>query len=240
MKGIILAGGIGSRLFPLTKSINKCLLPVCGVPMIYRMIDLLTSSNITDIMIVLGTHHADQVITSLGSGNLNNCSLTYKIQEKADGIATALNLCKDFCGDEKFVMLLCDNIFTDHKLISENIKKFESSPDSYQLFAKSVPDPERFGVPVYKEDKVIDIIEKPSDPPCNKAIVGLYCYTPEVFEVIKTLKPSQRGEYEISDVNSWLVKNRTGSVVDIYCDWIDARTLDSYRKANEIIWNLNN
>ena len=181
-----------------------------------------------------------QVISLLGSGSDLNCSMTYKVQDKANGIAAALKLCKNFCANEKFVVLLGDNIFSNHELISSEIKKFSNSKESYKLFAKQVPDPQRFGVPVYDSSgKIIDIVEKPKNPPCDKAIVGLYCYTPEAFEVINRLKPSARGEYEISDVSSWFVKNRKGDVIDINCGWIDAGTHESYRKANEMIWETN-
>lgn len=238
MKGVILAGGVGSRLYPLTKATNKCLLPVGGVPMIYRMIELLTKSNVSDIMLITGTEHMDQVVSLLGSGTDLNCSLSYRIQEKANGIAAALNLCKNFCSNEKFVVLLGDNIFGDHEEVSRKIREFDSCKnESYRLFAKRVPDPQRFGVPIYDGDKVVDIIEKPKDPPNNKAIVGLYCYTPEAFDVVNTLQPSARGEYEISDVNAWFVKNKNGKLVDIDCEWIDAGTHESYRKANELIWS---
>lgn len=238
MKGIILAGGVGSRLYPLTKATNKCLLPVAGVPMVYRMIDLFTSSGIEDIMLITGTDHAGQVISSLGSGAHLNCSMTYKVQDKANGIASALKLCKVFCANEKFVVILGDNIFSDHSLISKELRDFKDSEDSFRLFAKQVPDPERFGVPVYDATgKVVDIVEKPKNPPCNKAVVGLYCYTSEAFDVIDTLQPSSRGEYEISDVSSWFVKNKSGRVVDIDCGWVDAGTQESYRKANEMLWS---
>ena len=239
MKGIILSGGIGSRLYPLTKATNKCLLPVGGVPMVYRMIDLFTSSGIDDIMLITGIDHAGQVISSLGSGADLNCSMTYRVQDKANGIAAALKLCKNFCANEKFVVLLGDNIFGDHELISNELRKFSTSKDSYKLFAKQVSDPQRFGVPVYDTlGKVIDIIEKPKHPPNDKAIVGLYCYTSEAFDVIEELKPSARGEYEISDVSSWFVKNRQGTIVDINCDWVDAGTHESYRKAHEMVWEI--
>jgi len=237
MKGIILSGGVGSRLYPLTKATNKSLLPIAGVPMIYRMIDLLTSSNIKEIMLITGTEHMGQTVSLVGSGVVKNCEMTYRVQDKADGIASALKLCKNFCENEKFVVLLGDNIFSDHHFISEKVKEFENSSDDYRLFSKSVSDPERFGVPVYENGKVIDIVEKPKTPPSDEAVVGLYCYTPEAFNVIETLKPSPRGEYEISDVNSWFVKNRQGQVVKINCGWVDAGTHDSYRKANEMIWS---
>ena len=236
MKGIILAGGTGSRLSPLTKVTNKCLLPVGNSPMIYRMIDLFVSSGISDIMLVTGPEHMGQVISLLGSGKEKNCSMTYKVQDTANGIAAALKLCKNFCNSDKFAVILGDNIFDDHVAISKSIKDFQKSADSYRLFAKSVPDPQRFGVPVYENEKIIDIVEKPKNPKSNKAIVGLYCYSPEAFDVIDTLEPSARGEYEISDVNSWFVKNRNGCVVDVLCGWVDAGTHESYKKANEMIW----
>lgn len=238
MKGVILSGGVGSRLYPLTKATNKCLLPVAGVPMVYRMIDLFTSSGIEDIMLITGTDHAGQVISSLGSGDDLKCSMTYRVQDKANGIAAALKLCKVFCADEKFVVILGDNIFSDHRLISRELREFKDSSDSFKLFAKQVPDPQRFGVPVYDNyGKVIDIVEKPKNPSCDKAVIGLYCYTNEAFDVIDKLQPSSRGEYEISDVSSWFVKNRRGKIVDIDCDWVDAGTQESYRKANEILWS---
>lgn len=238
MKGIILAGGTGSRLYPLTKVTNKCLLPVGNEPMIYRMLDIFKRSNVTDIMLVTGPEHMGHVISLLGSGAEFGCSLTYKVQDNANGIAAALNLCSTFAKNEKFVVILGDNIFSDNKEISNYISEFESSLDDYRLFSKNVPDPERFGVPLLdKNGKILDIVEKPKNPPSDKAIVGLYCYTHEVFEIIKNLKPSQRGEYEISDVNSWLVKNKNGSLVNINCKWVDAGTHDSYKKANEILWS---
>jgi len=237
MKGIILAGGVGSRLYPLTKATSKCLLPVGGVPMVYRMIDLFTASDINDIMLITGTEHAGQTISLLGSGAELNCSMTYRVQDKANGIASALKLCESFCANDKFVVVLGDNIFSSHDQIASELKDFKSSKDSFKLFAKKVPDPHRFGVPVYDEKgKVVDIVEKPKNPPCNKAIVGLYCYTSEAFDVIDTLKPSPRGEYEISDVSAWFVKNRDGKVFNIDCDWVDAGTQDSYQKANEMVW----
>lgn len=237
MKGIILAGGTGSRLYPLTKVTNKCLLPVGKLPMICRMIDIFTSSGIEDIMIVTGPEHMGQIISLLGSGSEYSCSLTYKVQDKANGIAAALNLCNNFASKDKFSVILGDNIFSDHKDLVDQIVRFESSNEDYLLFAKKVPDPHRFGVPIYSNGNVVDIVEKPKNPPSDKAIVGLYCYTPDIFPVIDNLEPSARGEYEISDVNSWLVKNKKGRIFDIECDWIDAGTHDSYRKANEIIWS---
>ena len=236
MKGVILAGGTGSRLLPLTKVTNKCLLPVGQQPMIVHCLNLLVGANITDIMLVTGPDHMGHVISLLGSGSGYGCTMTYKVQDKADGIAAALKLCKDFVGNDKCAVLLGDNIFEDKKPLSSAIKEFSSSNLSYMLFAKEVPDPHRFGVPVFVEGKVIDIVEKPKNPPCNKAIVGLYCYTNEVFGVIDNLVPSQRGEYEISDVNSYMVKNREGAIAEVISGWVDAGTHESYMKANQMLW----
>jgi len=239
MKGIILAGGVGTRLYPLTKITNKCLLPIADKPMICHILELMTLSGIDDIMMITGPDNAGRVMSLLGSGSEYSCSITYRIQDKADGIAAALKLCKGFVGDEKFAVFLGDNIFSDYSNIHTQIREFYSSKDEYRLFIKKVADPHRFGVAVFDDNgNVIDIIEKPKNipPPSDKAVVGLYCYTSEVFEIIDTLTPSERKEYEISDVNSWLVKNKKGSFSEINCGWIDAGTHDSYRKANEMIW----
>jgi len=238
MKGIILAGGTGSRLYPITKVTNKCLLPVGKEPMIFRMLDIFKKSNIEDIMLITGPEHMGDVISLLGSGVEHGCSMTYRVQDSANGIAAALGMCSSFARGEKFVVILGDNIFGDNDELASSIRDFDLLREDYRLFAKSVSDPQRFGVPILDKDgKAIDIIEKPKNPPCNKAIVGLYCYTDEVFDVIKNLQPSPRGEYEISDVNSWLVRNRHGSLIDVTCEWIDAGTHDSYRRANDMVWS---
>ena len=236
MKGVIIAGGTGTRLAPLTKVTNKCLLPVGQTPLICRTLELLVSSGIEDVMLVTSPDHMGQVISLLGSGSEYGCSMSYKVQDHANGIAAALGLCKNFVNNDKFVMILGDNIFSNHLEINSSIKEFFSSNEDYMLFTKKVPDPQRFGVPVFLNGKIVDIVEKPKVPPSDEAVVGLYCYPSEVFEVINQLKPSFRGEYEISDVNSWLVKNRKGSFFSLDCDWIDAGTHESYRKANEMVW----
>lgn len=236
MKGIIIAGGTGSRLLPLTKVTNKCLLPIGRVPLVCRTLELLTSSGVDNVMLVTSPDHMGQVISLLGSGSEYGCSMSYKVQDHANGIAAALGLCKNFVNNDKFVVILGDNIFSNHDEISPVVTEFFSSNEDYRLFTKKVPDPRRFGVPVFSNGKVIDIVEKPKDPQSNEAVVGLYCYTSEVFDVIEKLKPSNRGEYEISDVNSWVVKNRRGSFFSLDCEWIDAGTHEAYRKANEMVW----
>lgn len=238
MKGIILTGGTGSRLQPLTKVTNKCLLPVGAKPLICHCVDILTTSDIEDIMLVTGPEHMGQVISLLGSGSDYGCQLTYRVQDKADGIAAALKLCKNFIGDDKFVVLLGDNVFEDKLELACEIRKFSVSQDKYKLFTKRVPDPQRFGVAVYEEKKLVDIIEKPKTPPSDQAIIGTYCYTSEVFDVINKLKPSSRGEYEISDVNSYVVKNSFGTHYELKGGWVDAGTHESYRKANKMMWSV--
>lgn len=238
MKGIILTGGTGSRLMPLTRVTNKCLLPVGRKPLICHCLDILTQSGIEDIMLVTGPEHMGQVISLLGSGDEYSCQLTYKVQDKADGIAAALKLCSNFARDERFSVLLGDNVFENKEELSSEIKKFTSSGDEYKLFTKKVVDPHRFGVAVYDNEKLIDIVEKPKVPPSDQAILGLYCYTSTVFDVIKDLKPSARGEYEISDVNSYMVKNSRGSHYEVKGGWVDAGTHESYRKANKMMWNV--
>jgi len=238
MKGIILTGGISSRLQPLTKFTSKCLLPVGSKPMIQYSVELLVSSGVKDICIITRPEHIDQFATLFGTGENYGCSIYYCIQEIANGIASAIKLCQGFVGREKFVVVLGDNIFENNSNVCKLIKEFESSFDDYALFTKKVTDPERFGVPVYENGKVIDIVEKPKNPTCNEAIVGVYCYTPEAFKIIDTLKPSARGEYEVSDINSFMVKNRRGTFNDIGCGWIDAGTHESYRTANEMMKDL--
>lgn len=236
MKGVILAGGTGSRLSPLTKVTNKCLLPIGSSPLVCRTIELLTAGGVDDIMLITSPDHMGQVISLLGSGAEYGCSITYKVQDSANGIAAALKLCKNFVGNDKFVVALGDNVFGSHDEITKNIKDFFQKSEDYRFFTKKVPDPHRFGVPVFSNGKVVDIIEKPKSPPCDEAVVGLYCYTSEAFDVIEDLKPSKRGEYEISDVNSWYVRNREGTVFNLNCGWVDAGTHESYRKANEMVW----
>lgn len=237
MKGIILAGGSGSRLLPLTKVYNKSLLPVGEKPMIFYPLELLKNAGITEVMIVSGSEHCGDIMRLLGSGRDHGVELTYRVQDEANGIAAALRLCETFCEREPFAMVLGDNIFAPGTEVSESIREFGSSTDDeYRLFVKRVPDPERFGVPVYDENgTLIDIEEKPAQPACDKAVVGAYCYTTGVFSIASFLKPSARGEYEISDVNRALVKDYVGKAVEVMSEWIDAGTHESYQRANEIV-----
>lgn len=235
-KGIILAGGAGTRLAPLTKVTNKCLLPMGKKPMINHILDVLICSGITDVMIVTSPDHMGHIVSLLGSGAEFDCSFTYKIQDKSNGIAAALGLCEDFARGSKIAVILGDNIFEDVTEPGPAMKAFFESDDDYHLFFKEVPNPQRFGVPVFDAaGKIIEIVEKPKEPPNNLAVTGLYMYTDEVFDIIKTLSPSPRGEYEISDVNTFFVKNRKGSATTVECEWIDAGTFESYQKANIMV-----
>lgn len=238
-KGIVLAGGSGTRLYPLTKVTNKALLPIGEQPMIMHILDVFKLSDIKDIMIVTNTEHMDHIVRLLGSGREFGYNLTYKIQDTANGIAAALGLCSDFARDSKIAVLLGDNIFENKNELSDTINVFMNSDSDYHFFTKQVPDPQRFGVAKYNSNnQIVDIIEKPTTPPSNDAVVGLYLYSNEVFQVIETLSPSSRGEYEISDVNSFFVKNRKGSSTKVQGDWVDAGTHESYKKANKMIWGI--
>lgn len=238
MKGIILAGGFGTRLQPLTKIVNKCLLPLAGRPIIDHILDTLLFSGVDDIMLVSSPENIGQVISYIGSGKDRGCTMTYRVQDEANGIAFALGMCRWFVGDEKCVVILGDNIFSDQREIAGYVRSFFIGHDEFVLFAKNVSNPQMFGVPVFDDNgKAIDIVEKPIKPPCNKAIVGLYCYDSTVFDVIKSLKLSKRAEYEISDVNAYMVKHKNGKIVDIKSEWIDTGTHVSYRAANELLWS---
>ncbi|MCK5614498.1 NTP transferase domain-containing protein [Candidatus Pacearchaeota archaeon] len=232
MKGIILAGGTGSRLYPLTKVTNKHLLPVYDKPMIYYPLQTLLDAGIRDIMIVSGRGHAGHFLELLGSGAEFNARLTYEIQDEAGGIAQALALAEDFADDESVTVILGDNIFQDN--VGEAVQSFKSGA---RIFLKTVTDAERFGVAEIDESKeqVLGIEEKPEVPKSDYAVTGLYVYDNNVFEIIKTLKPSGRGELEITDVNNEYIRQSAMgySVLDGY--WSDAGTFKSLLRASVMI-----
>jgi len=230
MKGIILAGGTGSRLYPLTKVTNKHLLPVYDKPMIYYPLQTLIDAGLNEILIVSGRGHAGHFLELLGSGFEWGVRLTYEIQDEAGGIAQALGLAEGFADDEDVVVILGDNIFQDS--IREDVAGFK---DGSRIFLKEVPDANRFGVAELDGDKVIGIEEKPEVPRSNYAVTGLYMYDAKVFEVIRELKPSGRGELEITDVNNYYIEQgRMGyKVLDGY--WSDAGTFGSLLRAGMIV-----
>lgn len=242
MKGIILAGGTGTRLSPLTKATNKHLLPVGGVPMIYHPLKRLAESKITDIMIVTGTEHMGDMITTLGSGREFGCEITYRVQDKPDGIAGALLLCESFIGDSLFVTVLGDNIFENSFLsYVEKFKKIQSSSGfKSMLLLKEVSNPERFGVATISDGKIVKIVEKPTSTESNLCVTGAYFYDKNVFQFIKNLEPSRRNELEITDVNNQYIDLDScyHDVLDGW--WTDAGTHASYNSANLFFINGEN
>jgi len=235
MKGVILAGGTGSRLYPLTKVTNKHLLPVYDKPMIYYPIRTLVNAGIKEIMIVSGKGHAGHFLELLGSGSELGVRLTYEIQDEAGGIAQALGLAEDFADNGPITMILGDNIFQDN--IQESVKYFTSGA---RIFLKEVPDAHRFGVAEIGGDRIVSIEEKPIVPKSNLAVTGLYIYDSRVFKIIHNLKPSGRGELEITDVNNAYVKMGEMEYSVLNGFWSDAGTFESLFRASELVKNLNN
>jgi len=233
MKGVILAGGKGTRLYPLTKVINKNILPIYDKPLIYYPILTLRDAGIKDILIISGPGHAGQFLDLLGSGKELGVDLSYDIQEEPKGIAHGLSIAEDFADNGPIALILGDNIY------EENLKKavddFEGQKKGAKIILKQVPDPERFGVVEFKGNKVINIIEKPKKPKTKWIVTGFYLYDNRVFDFIKKLKPSARGEYEITDLNNIYLKEGTLSYYQTKGEWIDAGTFDSLLKANNLI-----
>lgn len=233
MKGVVLAGGTGSRLFPLTKVTNKHLLPIGTKPMIYYPIDKLIEAGIQEILIVTGTEHMGDVVGLLGSGVDFNCRFTYKVQDQAGGIAQALGLAENFIGDDSMTVILGDNIF--EAPISSQVQAWSGKGAS--IFIKEVHDPQRYGVAEIQGDQIIGIEEKPKQPKSNYCVTGIYMYDASVFEIIKTLKPSGRGELEITDVNNHYIQLGKMGYRMLEGWWTDAGTPDSYRLANALAFD---
>jgi glucose-1-phosphate thymidylyltransferase len=233
MKGVILCGGTGSRLFPLTMVTNKHLLPVGKKPMIFYPIEKLIQAGIRDILIVTGTEHMGNIVSLLGSGKKFHCSFTYKVQDEPGGIAQALGLAKIFTVFDKIVVILGDNIFEDD--ITNYVDEYRKQESGAKILIKEVFDPERYGVAELNNNNVISIEEKPQKPKSNFCVTGIYFYDYNVFSIINNLKPSNRGELEITDVNNYYIKekNLTYNVLKGY--WTDAGTFESYKKANELV-----
>jgi len=230
MKGIILAGGLGTRLYPLTHATNKHLLPIYDKPMVYYPIQVLLNAGIEEILIVTGGPYAGDFIRVLQNGKLFGIKhLEYTYQEKSDGgIADALALAQDFADNGPVTVILGDNA-TDAD-VSKEIKEFK---DGALIFLKEVSDPERFGVPVFSKDgKIEKIEEKPKEPKSNYAVTGLYVYDNKVFDYIKTLKPSERGQLEVSDLNNIYIKKGILRWVLLKGFWSDAGTFDSLYEVN--------
>ena len=230
MKGIILAGGSGTRLYPMTKVTNKHLLPIYDRPMIMYPLETLTSNNIRDIMVVSGKGHAGGFLELLGSGQEYDIRLSYAVQEEAGGIAQALSLTEDFADGENIAVILGDNIY-------QTPPDFAGFSDGARIFLKEVPDPTRFGVASLDGTRVTGIEEKPAVPVSSYAVTGLYLYDASVYDIIRTLKPSERGELEITDVNNEYIKRGTMDARIIEGWWTDAGTVQSYNRAIELVKN---
>jgi glucose-1-phosphate thymidylyltransferase len=234
MKGVILAGGLGTRLYPLTSVCNKHLLPVYNKPMIYYPIQTLVDAGIEEIMIVTGGNNAGDFLRLLGSGKefgLKHIEYTY--QKGEGGIADALQLTSDFADGQRIVVILGDNII--EKSIAKFVEKFRQQEEGARILIKKVPDPERFGVVEFKKGKILNIAEKPKRPKTDYIVTGIYMYDSKVFDIIKDLKPSGRGELEITDVNNAYI--RLGQMqYDILSGfWTDSGTFESLLRANSLV-----
>ena len=236
MKGIVLAGGTGSRLKPLTDVTNKHLLPVGKYPMIFYSIYQLKQAGITEILIITGREHMGSVMGLLGSGSKFGLDFTFKVQDQAGGIAQALGLAEHFVAGDYCVVALGDNIFEDN--ISPFVELFTKQGRGAKVLLKEVPDPQRFGVAEIKDGKIITIEEKPKRPKSNLAITGIYVYDSKVFDIIKTLRPSARGELEITDVNNKYIQQGELTYNILKGLWTDAGTPESLFRANEICKNI--
>lgn len=233
IRGVILAGGKGTRMGELTRVTNKHLLPVGPWPMVYHPLKKLTGVGLQEVLLVSGTEHMGDFVELLGSGKDHGCRLTYRVQDEAGGIAQALGLAEHFCMGSRSLVLLGDNIFRD-PLIGL-LEKANTRPDWAWIGLKQVHDPGRYGVAELQGDKVIGIEEKPESPKSDLAVVGVYIYPPDVFGLIKTLKPSRRNELEITDVNNFYIGQGRMGCFSLDGYWTDAGTLDSLDYANELV-----
>jgi glucose-1-phosphate thymidylyltransferase len=234
MRGVVLAGGLGTRLFPLTKVTNKHLLPVYDKPMIYYPIEALTNAGIKEIMVVTGGNNAGDFLRLLGNGKEFGLSrIHYAYQEGEGGIAEALGLAESFSEGRPICVVLGDNII--EKNIIEAVGAYKAQGGGARIMLKEVQDPERFGVPVFEGNRIIRIEEKPKDPKSNYAVIGIYMFDSRVFDIIGGLKPSQRGELEITDVNNAYIEAGTMEWSILQGWWTDAGTTDSLLRAGKMV-----
>lgn len=234
MKGVVLAGGLGTRLLPLTRVTNKHLLPVYNKPMIFYPIHTLVEGGINDIMLVTGGNSAGDFLRLLGNGeDFGLKQLHYTYQKTEGGIADALALARNFVGDDKVVVILGDNFIQGS--IRKAVEAFEQQAEGAKIFLKEVPNPKEFGVAVVKDGHVTEIIEKPVHPPTNNAVIGIYMYDSRVFDICTTLKPSARGELEITDVNNDYI--RRGVMTYEYLEgwWADCGSFDALLRSNLLV-----
>ncbi|MCR4335278.1 MAG: sugar phosphate nucleotidyltransferase [archaeon] len=235
MRGIILAGGTGSRLLPLTAVSNKHLLPIYDKPMIYYPIQTLKDAGIKDILVITGTHHAGAIFALLGSGKDFGVNFTFRVQDEAGGLPQAINLAKEFVGNDKFVSINGDNI------LFENIKPFVEEFDKGKeksrilIYETTKEEASKAGVAVLDGENVIEVVEKPKNPPTNWVAIGVYMYTSHVFELIKGLKPSARGELEISDLHNFYIKDGSLKASKLKEEWLDAGSFDELLRVNKFV-----
>jgi glucose-1-phosphate thymidylyltransferase len=235
MKGVVLAGGLGTRLQPLTRITNKHLLPIYDKPMIYYPIQTLVDAGITDIMIVTGGPYAGDFLRLIGNGEDFGLSrINYAYQKGEGGIAEALGLAKAFARDDKLVVILGDNIF--EKGIAAGVRAFAEQDRGSRIYLKEVDHPWEYGVAEVAGDRVKRIIEKPKNPPSNLAVIGVYMYPPDVFEIIRRLKPSARGELEITDVNNAYIERGEMKWEMLDGWWLDAgENPEALLRANLVV-----
>lgn len=237
MKGVLLAGGTGSRLFPLTKGVNKHLLPIGDKPMICHPLAKLVEAGVKDILLITGPEHLNQFAMLLGDGSEWGCNIHFRVQQKPGGIAEALSLSKTFVGNDSFFVILGDNLFGDS--LSSFRVHFPLQDGEALVALKTVSDPERFGIAEIRDNKIVDIVEKPKKPVSNFCVTGIYAYTPSVFDVIHDIKPSDRGEMEISDVNRFYAKAGKLKYHVFQGWWSDAGTKDSLEEATNLVKGRN-
>lgn len=235
MKGVILAGGNGTRLRPLTSVTNKHLLPIYDRPMIYYPLQTLLDAGITEILIITGTEHAGNIFKLMGSGKDFGAHFTYRVQDTAGGLPHAIALAEGFVGKDKFVSINGDNI------LSESIKPFV---DAYAhgkedarilLYETTREEAQKAGVAVMDGEKITHLVEKPRDPPTNWVSIGVYMFNGGVFDIIRTLKPSQRGELEITDIHNTYISKNSLAASKLSGEWLDAGTIDELARANHIV-----
>jgi glucose-1-phosphate thymidylyltransferase len=234
MKGVVLAGGLGTRLYPLTKITNKHLLPVYDKPMIHYPIQCLVNAGITDIEIVTGGNSAGHFLQLLGNGaDFGLKQLYYAYQQGEGGIADALKLAEHWADGEPIIVVLGDNIVEGN--IKQAVTDFKKQKVGAKILLKEVHDPERFGVATVKDGKVLKIVEKPKQPESNLAVIGIYMYDASVFEICRTLKPSSRGELEITDVNNEYLRRGVLTADVLKGWWTDAGTFESMHRAASLV-----
>ncbi len=236
MKGIILAGGMGTRLYPLTKVTNKHLLPVGKEPMIFNPVRKMVEAGITRILIVTSTEHMGDIVNQLGSGKEFGCEFTYRVQEDAKGIAHALLLGETFAAGEKILVILGDNIMTG--TLVKHVEAFREQTRGACVLLKKVGDPERYGVAAIDEKQVVQIEEKPEKPKSDYAVIGYYMYDYKAFDIIRGITPSKRGELEITSVNNRYIELGELEYGVLEGDWTDAGTFESWQYANQMMLAL--